>query len=315
MPLTLALFAMGTRFELVVDDGLEADGAALAEKSSQTHALAESALAVVSELDARLSRFRRDGIPAALARAQGAALRLTREEIVLFELCRRGHAATGGAFDPALGGVEGFAAVAIDRRARRVTAPAELAALDFGGVAKGYALDRAARVLRAGGVRTALLHGGTSSVVAIGSPPKLPAWRIALRDPVGSLRPLAQVALRDAALSVSAPHGRVREVDGRSVGHILDPRDGTAVERARLAAVVARHGATAEIASTALLVQLERALRESRPPSSCASLLPPGAGALVAFERCGELTIETLGPRADAFTCVAAPRALAESTP
>jgi thiamine biosynthesis lipoprotein len=311
---------MGTRFEFVL--GGERDAARL-------RALAEEALEIVSGLDRRLSRFRRDGLPAALARtaaavaddAFGGELRVLREEMVLFELCRRAHARSDGAFDPAFEsalarpGAPSFADVRIERRARRVGAPAGAALLDFGAVAKGFALDLAARALARGGVRVALLHGGTSSVVALGAPPDRAAWGVALRDPSDRSRTLATVSLRDAALSVSAPHGSTREVGGRRVGHVVDPRDGTAVGRVRLAAVVARHGATSEIASTALLVAAERALRvpSARTVARCAALLPPFAAALVAFEAGGELRLERFGPRADLFTPVAAPRALAAS--
>jgi thiamine biosynthesis lipoprotein len=302
---------MGTRFEFVLGGGRDA---------ARLRALAEEAFEIVAGLDRRLSRFRRDGLPAALARS-GGTLRIPREEMVLLELCRRAHARSGGAFDPAFEsalarpGAPTFADVRIERRARRVGAPAGAALLDFGAVAKGFALDLAARALARGGVRVALLHGGTSSVVALGAPPDRAAWGVALRDPSDRSRTIATVALRDAALSVSAPHGSTREVDGRRVGHVVDPRDGTAVRRVRLAAVVARHGATSEVASTALLVAAERALRDSsgRAVARCAALLPPFAAALVAFEAGGELLLELFGPRADLFTPVAAPRALAAS--
>jgi FAD:protein FMN transferase len=323
VPFALALAAMGTRFELVMADD--------AARESERRALGEAALEVVAELDRRLSRFRRDGIPQALARAGVAGLRVTSDELALFELCRRAHRASGGAFDPAItaalarlglrdepaGVAIPFAAVRIDRRERRVAAPPGLAPLDFGAVAKGFALDLAARLLGDGGARVALLQGGTSSVVALGAPPGRDAWCVALRDP--SLpsdrpsRPLARVALRDAALSVSAPHGRVRLAGGRPVGHVVDPRDGAPVERVRLVAVVARHGATAEVASTSLLIACERALREARPLAGCASLLPPRAAALVAFETAGGLAVEFLGPSAGLFTEVAPRREPAES--
>src|SRR6185295_478537 len=281
---------MGTRFEFVVADELAAEGAASRALAPALRGLTEEALEVVAGLDRRLSRFRRDGVPAALARE--SSLRLPLEEVALFELCRRAHARSRGAFDPAIttrtlaraglrdeaeGVAATFASIQIDRRGRRVRAPAGLAPLDFGGVAKGYALDLAARVLTKGGVRVALLHGGTSSVVALGAPPGCSAWSVALNDPTDRTRSLATIALRDAALSVSAPHGREVERDGRRVGHVVDPRDGTSVERVRLAAVVARHGATAEIASTALLILAERALREGRPVESCATQLPPSS--------------------------------------
>jgi thiamine biosynthesis lipoprotein len=312
---------MGTRFEFVVANGGEEGAGAIRE--ADRRALAEAALEVVAELDRRLSRFRRDGLPQALARAGRAGLRVTRDELALFELCRRAHRSSGGAFDPAItaslarlglrdepaGVAATFASIAIDRRERRVGAPPGLAPLDFGAVAKGYALDLAARRLVAGGARVALLQGGTSSVVALGAPPGRDAWCVALRDPAAPDqrpdrpgRPLALVALRDGALSVSAPHGRVREVGGRTIGHVVDPRDGTAVERVRLVAVVARHDAAAEVASTSLLIHAERALREGRPLAACAALLPPRAAALVASESAGGLAVELLGSRLDLFT-------------
>ena len=340
MPLLVALSAMGTRFEFVLAG--EPDAPPL-------RALAEEALEIVAELDRRLSRFRRDGLPAALARAAAdataqngdgdGALRVTREEIVLLELCRRAHARSGGAFDPAhLSTPDSsharatFAEFRIVRRGRRVGVPidprAGAALLDFGAVAKGYALDLAARSLARGGVRAGLLHGGTSSVVALGTPPGRAAWRVAVRDPADDgeePRALATVALRDAALSVSAPHGSTREVDGRRVGHIVDPRDGAPVERVRIAAVVARHGATSEVASTVLLVRAERAIRAAAasddPPAlrrrllACADLLPPSAAALVAFEAGGALHPVLLGPHAAVFSDVAAPRAFAVPCP
>jgi thiamine biosynthesis lipoprotein len=339
VPLLVALYAMGTRFEFVLAG--EPDAPPL-------RALAEEALEIVAELDRRLSRFRRDGLPAALARAAAdataqngdGALRVTREEIVLLELCRRAHARSGGAFDPAhLSTPDSsharatFAEVRIVRRGRRVSVPidphAGAAPLDFGAVAKGYALDLAARSLARGGVRAGLLHGGTSSVVALGAPPGRAAWRVAVRDPADDgeePRALATVALRDAALSVSAPHGSTRAVGGRRVGHVVDPRDGAPVERVRIAAVVARHGATSEVASTALLVRAERAIRAAAaaaddPPAlrrrllACADLLPPSASALVAFEAGGALHSVLLGPHAAVFSDVAAPRAFAVPCP
>jgi len=298
VPQSLALAAMATRFELVLDDEARAAG--------------ESALEAIADVERRLSRFRRDSVVARLAepRRHGPArsVVLTRDEVALVELCRRACARSDGAFDPALGEPP-FASWRVDRKARRLFAPRDGTRLDFGGVGKGYALDLAARELCAAGVARALIHGGTSSVTALGSPPGAAAWKVALRDPVEPERAIATVLLRDAALSVSAPHGRVRIVEGRARGHVVDPRDGTPVERARLAAVVARHGAVAEVWSTALLVLAERRLRRGAALDARALRLPPSISALVAFERGGSLQVELFGRRAALFSVV--PRALA----
>lgn len=123
--------------------------------------------------------------------------------------------------------------------------------LDFGGIAKGHALDRVRRSLDERGAGAALLSFGQSSVWARGAPPGSPdGWTLALRSPVEGLA--ARVTLRDRALSVSStfPHASGGDTDST----VIDPRTGWRVARRTLAAVVAREAAAADALSTALLV-------------------------------------------------------------
>src|SRR5207249_476956 len=96
----------------------------------------------------------------------------------------------------------------------------------------GYALDRAAGLLRRGwNFTSALLHGGQSSVYAIGSVPGGKAgWAVGLRHPWDPDRRLGVVRLRDRALGTSAATFRHLEHQGRKLGHILDPRTGWPAE-------------------------------------------------------------------------------------
>src|SRR6185503_12238818 len=55
--------------------------------------------------------------------------------------------------------------------------------LDFGAIGKGYAIDKAAELLREEGVTSAIIHGGTSTAFAVGKPPDQPAWKIAIEAP------------------------------------------------------------------------------------------------------------------------------------
>ncbi len=127
--------------------------------------------------------------------------------------------------------------------------------LDFGGVAKGHALDLAARVLRAAGVTTAFLQGGTSSILALGAPPDSNGWQVAL----GTASDAPRALLRDQALSLSAQHGRVLD-DGAT--HVLDPRTGAPARGPTHSAVIAPGAAFADAWSTALLVAGELPERE-----------------------------------------------------
>jgi thiamine biosynthesis lipoprotein len=74
------------------------------------------------------------------------------------------------------------------------------------------------------------------------------------RPDVTAAPPLARVALRDAAMSVSAVWGRAFLAGGRVLGHVLDPRRGAPVEGAVMSAVVTPSATDSDALSTALLV-------------------------------------------------------------
>jgi thiamine biosynthesis lipoprotein len=143
--------------------------------------------------------------------------------------------------------------------------------LDLGAIGKGYAIERAARLLVEAGVTSALLHGGTSTVFGLGHPPEAGCWTIALESPpqVGSPQaaqdPLALVSLRDEALSVSAVWGRSFEHEGKVLGHVLDPRTGYPVEAALLSAVALPSATETDALSTALLISGSERIAKLRP--------------------------------------------------
>lgn len=101
-------------------------------------------------------------------------------------------------------------------------------ALDFGGYLKGVALDRAATLLKARGIRNALINIG-GNVLALGSKGEVP-WRVGIQHPrvalAGSL-PLATLELRDGeAIGTSGDYQRYFELAGRRYSHLIDPRSG-----------------------------------------------------------------------------------------
>ncbi len=127
--------------------------------------------------------------------------------------------------------------------------------LNLGAVGKGYALDRAAELLRREwGVRSALLHGGGSSVLAIGGPPDDPrGWPVRLRHPSAD-RSLGTVFLIDRGLGTSAATFQFFEYNGRKYGHVLDPRTGRPADGVASATATAPTAAEADAMSTAAFV-------------------------------------------------------------
>ena len=139
--------------------------------------------------------------------------------------------------------------------------------LDLDGIAKGFALDRAAAALRARGVEDALLNFG-GQLLAVGPPADRPAREVIVASPSDPGVPVLSVPLRDASLSTSANSERVRTVAGKEAGHLLDPRNGALVDFPGSVSVLAPDGATADALSTAWAVEGPEGFRRSDPGSA-----------------------------------------------
>lgn len=118
---------------------------------------------------------------------------------------------------------------AIDLRASDRTAmlPATGMSVTMGGIAKGYAVEEAVRVLRVMGVENALVNGGNSSIKAIGEGPQGRGWRIGVGDPRRPGKMLGVITLTAGqALATSGDDQRYFIKNGRRYTHIIDPRTG-----------------------------------------------------------------------------------------
>ena len=112
--------------------------------------------------------------------------------------------------------------------------------IDLGGYAKGYALDRAAAILRAAHVEAALINVG-GNVLAIGQPGGQP-WRVGIRDPRGEAM-LAKVALHDnEAIGTSGDYERYFMKNAKRHPHMIDPRSGETIDLVASVTVVASGG-------------------------------------------------------------------------
>jgi thiamine biosynthesis lipoprotein len=306
---------MATTFEVCVPFG-----------TPSAQPAAEAALDLIDDLEARLTAYREDSEVSRLNHlAASASVPVTAELFNLLELAARLSVETEGAFDVTAGAlikVWGFY-----KGPRRVPAPSELAEsmsrvgmrhvelnperrtvqyqrpgleINLGSIGKGYALDRVAAALRAGwDLRSALLHGGHSSVYAMGTEPgDARGWAVGLRHPWLPERRLAVLHLRDRALGTSAATFQHLEHQGRKLGHILDPRTGWPAEGMASASVLAPTGAEADALATAfyiLGVDKARAYCETHPGIG-AVLLPEGESAVPVVLGLGPDEVELIAP-------------------
>jgi thiamine biosynthesis lipoprotein len=272
----LARHAMATRFELVL----------YGEREAALRAAGEEALAEIDRLENQLSLYRPGSEIAQLnARAAREAVRVSPEVFALLQQAAALTAATQGAFDitiaplvrcwgfmesqgrqpepaelAAAREVVGMHHVHFDatERSIRFTRPGVM--LDLGAIGKGYAIERGVEILRDAGVTSALFHGGTSSIYALGQPPDADAWRVSLpmspdASPSDTNRNATAptISLCNESLSVSAVWGRAFTQGGQRFGHVIDPRAGVPVVTQQLAAVVLPSATETDALSTALL--------------------------------------------------------------
>jgi thiamine biosynthesis lipoprotein len=254
--------AMACRFEV-----------ALPPADAKSLDAARAALDEVDAVEAALSLFRETSeVSQVNRRAAEGPVAITPSLLALLSLCRELHAAIGGAFDPASaalahcwGFVErrprrptdeeieaararsGLDKVVVDGLARTVRFAVPGVELNFGAIAKGWALDRVATSLRLRGVARALLTAGGSSHRGWGDQ----SWEVPLR-PGGE--ELAVVHLRDGALGTSAAGESHLEAGGQNHGRVLDPRTGRPAEGVLGVGAVASEAAVAEALASAFLV-------------------------------------------------------------
>ncbi|MFM8360485.1 MAG: FAD:protein FMN transferase, partial [Verrucomicrobiota bacterium] len=133
--------------------------------------------------------------------------------------------------------------------------------LDLGGIAKGYALDEAARILREHGLR-AFLVAGAGDLVAGDAPPGTRGWRVELPPLDAPDAPPSQfVLLHGAALCTSGDLFQHVEIDGRRYSHIVDPRTGVGLVDHSLVTVIGRTGMETDALATAASVLPPEAAR------------------------------------------------------
>jgi thiamine biosynthesis lipoprotein len=283
--LRFARQAMATTFEVI-----------LPFATPSAHVFAQAALDEIDRLESQLTVYRDTSEVSAINRlAHAQPMRVERNLFDLLSRCQTLHADTDGAFDPAVGAL--IKTWGFHRRQGKVPTPVQLAfalsrsgmrhveldaqrgtvrftqpgvELNFGSVGKGYALDEALRSLREiGPVEHLLMHGGHSSVVAVGNEnTERNGWAVGLTDPLQPRRRRAVVHLRDRALATSAATYQNLTHEGRRLGHLLDPRTGWPAEGTLSATVTAPTAAEADALATAFFIlgaEKSRAYCEKRP--------------------------------------------------
>jgi thiamine biosynthesis lipoprotein len=295
--------AMGTIFEIIfpITTPWAADAAA-------------SALDEIDRLENQMTVYRDDSEVSRINRLAGQGpIPVQQKLFELLQFAEELTCATEGAFDIAVGALikawgfyrrsghvpsseegakviahSGMSHVVLDSKNKTITLDRGVE-INLGSIGKGFALDRAADVLCSHwGIKSALLHGGHSSLLAMGNPPKSDSgWPVGILDPTDTSRRRCILKLRNRAMGTSAATFQNLEYNGRRLGHILDPRTGWPAEGVLSASVTAPSAAVADGLATAFFVMgAERTAQYcAKHPDIGAVLLMPEASEPVVLGR------------------------------
>jgi thiamine biosynthesis lipoprotein len=124
--------------------------------------------------------------------------------------------------------------------------------VDLGGIAKGYAIDRAVDALRDSGVVAGLVDVG-GDLRCFGSPPNREGWPVDIRNPFGS-GAIGMLVARDTGVCTSGNYARFSTIEGKRYSHIIDPRTGWPADAVPSVTVLAPTAMAADVWATALSV-------------------------------------------------------------
>lgn len=208
----------------------------------------------------------------------GEAVKLSPDTMEVLRLSRTLATQTGGAFD--VTHLPVFKLWAEAGKAGRLPGEADLAAararcgwdkwkllgdgavksvdgagFGLGGVAKGWAIDRATETIAAAGCTGALVEVG-GDIRCFGKPDHKDKWVVAVQNPFDQEGNdfFGTLAVNDAAVCTSGNYERFSIIDGKHYSHIIDPRTGKCVDFAPSVTVVAATAAMADAWATALSV-------------------------------------------------------------
>ena len=124
--------------------------------------------------------------------------------------------------------------------------------ITLGGIAKGYAVDEALKVIKSMGVKNALINAG-GDMAAIGSKPRGEAWYIALVNPDDTSQSLANFDIINNAITTSGNYERYFDPE-RKAHHILNPKTGYPAQGIISVTVIADTATQADALSTSIFV-------------------------------------------------------------
>jgi thiamine biosynthesis lipoprotein len=251
----------------------------VAPSAKEGEAAIDAAMDEIRRLDRMMSLYKEESEITRVNLAAGEhSVTVSPEMITVVEHAQRASELSGGAFDVTIGPLvvlwqmrlkEGavpsdkevkavlprvnYKDVLIDKKGSSIFLTRKGMIMDLGGVAKGYAADRAAEVLRKQGITNALV-AVAGDIRAMGTREDGKPWRIGVQHPREAGKLLATLELSDRSISTSGDYERFTIINKERYHHILDPRTGKPSAGVESVTIIGDQGAVIDPLTTALFI-------------------------------------------------------------
>jgi thiamine biosynthesis lipoprotein len=162
-----------------------------------------------------------------------------------------GHLPAKGEVGDALDEVD-YRAIHVDERLSTVELKKKGMRIDLGGIAKGYAVDRAVELLKSKGYRNMIVNAGGD--IRVGGRKTRGPWVIGIQDPRDRSRILATIEAEEISVATSGDYERYFEKGGKRYHHLLNPFTGFPVRQCRSVTILAEDALSADGLATAVFV-------------------------------------------------------------
>jgi thiamine biosynthesis lipoprotein len=290
--IVLLYFSFGSKKKVELDSGYRlvmgtfARVVAIAEDSGTAKKCIQAAFAEIHSVDELMSDYKSDSEISKINRdAYKAPVRVSKPTFEVLQTSIEFSKLTGGAFDVTVGplvdlfhsaqekgaapGKEqiaqaklkvGFEKLKLDKQNNTVTFSVDGMRVDLGGIAKGYAIDKAVEAMQQCGATGGMVDIG-GDIRCFGEPPKQrKQWLIGLQDPnkttdeFGMGQSLLVLKLTDAAIATSGGYRRFALIEGKKYSHIIDTKTGYSSDQLASVTIISKNAIDADALATAVSV-------------------------------------------------------------
>ncbi|WP_231489809.1 FAD:protein FMN transferase [Pedobacter sp. Leaf170] len=261
---------MGNRFEFTVISANEQVG----------NAAIDSAIDEVSRIERLLTTFSNDSQTSLINENAGLApVKVDDEVISLIERSVKISEITDGAFDLTYGSIDkrlwnfdqnmtslpdvetalasveliDYRNVILDQKHSTVKLKNKGMRLGFGGIGKGYAADRAKKILQNLGIESGIVNAA-GDLITWGTQINGQPWTVGIADPEQTNRPFSALKISNMAIATSGSYEKYVTIDGKRYSHTIDPKTGLPVSGVKSVSIICPSAELADALATPIVV-------------------------------------------------------------